>query len=195
MYVIAVVGAGGKTTRIKHLTDKYVRQGKRVLITTTTHMYQEPGMILNDNLEDIRHQLDNQSYCICGMPVKEIKFGPLPDNIYEQACQLADIVLVEADGSRHMPIKFPAGNEPVIPCNVNEIQVVMGLHAIGQPFAKVSHRLDLVKKCLDVSDTDLVSRSHIEKLWKEGYEKPLREKYPDVKIIFCPADLQIISEK
>ena len=47
MYVIAVVGAGGKTTRIKRLTDQYVRQGKRVLVTTTTHMYQEPGMILN----------------------------------------------------------------------------------------------------------------------------------------------------
>ena len=71
MYVIAVVGAGGKTTRIKRLTDQYVRQGKRVLVTTTTHMYQEPGMILNGKLEDIRHQLDKQNYCICGMPTKE----------------------------------------------------------------------------------------------------------------------------
>ena len=112
MYVIAVVGAGGKTTRIKRLTDQYVRQGKRVLVTTTTHMYQEPGMILNGKLEDIRHQLDKQNYCICGMPTKETKFGPLPEEIYEQACRLADIVLVEADGSRHMPIKFPADNEP-----------------------------------------------------------------------------------
>ena len=36
MYVIAIVGAGGKTSRIKNLTREYVQQGKNVLVTTTT---------------------------------------------------------------------------------------------------------------------------------------------------------------
>ena len=30
MYVIAIVGAGGKTSRIKNLTKEYVQQGKKV---------------------------------------------------------------------------------------------------------------------------------------------------------------------
>ena len=50
MYVIAIVGAGGKTSRIKNLTRKYVQQGKSVLITTTTHMGLEPGMVLSEYL-------------------------------------------------------------------------------------------------------------------------------------------------
>ena len=143
MYVIAIVGAGGKTSRIKNLTKEYVQQGKKVLVTTTTHMGLEQGMVLSDNL---------------------------------------------ADGSKHMPIKFPAAHEPVIPENVNEIQVVMGLHAIGHPFCEVSHRLELVKQCLNVSDTDLVTKAHLEKLYLEGYQKPLQEKYPNAKIGFFPAD-------
>ena len=167
MYVIAIVGAGGKTSRIKNLTKEYVKQGKKVLVTTTTHMGLEQGMVLSDNLEDIRQQLEKQNVCICGSPVKEGKIASLPKDIYEQACQLADIVLVEADGSKHMPIKFPAAHEPVIPENVNEIQVVMGLH---------------------VSDTDLVTKAHLEKLYLEGYQKPLQEKYPNAKIGFFPAD-------
>ena len=47
MYVIAIVGAGGKTSRIKNLTREYVQQGKSVLVTTTTHMGLEPGMVLS----------------------------------------------------------------------------------------------------------------------------------------------------
>ena len=148
----------------------------------------EPGMVLSENLEDIRQQLKKQHVCICGSPVKERKIASLPEEIYKQACELADIVLVEADGSKHMPVKFPAAHEPVIPENVNEIQVVMGLHAIGHPFCEVSHRLELVKQCLDVSDTDLVTETHLGKLYLEGYQKPLQEKYPNAKIRFFPAD-------
>ena len=188
MYVIAIVGAGGKTSRIKNLTREYVQQGKSVLVTTTTHMGLEPGMVLSENLEDIRQQLKKQHVCICGSPVKERKIASLPEEIYKQACELADIVLVEADGSKHMPVKFPAAHEPVIPENVNEIQVVMGLHAIGHPFCEVSHRLELVKQCLDVSDTDLVTEPHLGKLYLEGYQKPLQEKFPNAKIRFFPAD-------
>ena len=73
MYVIAIVGAGGKTSRIKNLTREYVQQGKSVLVTTTTHMGLEPDMGLFENLEDIRQQLEKQNVCICGSPVKEEK--------------------------------------------------------------------------------------------------------------------------
>ena len=63
MYVIAIVGAGGKTSRIKNLTREYVQQGKSVLVTTTTHMGLEPDMVLFENLEDIRQQLGKLHHC------------------------------------------------------------------------------------------------------------------------------------
>ena len=34
----------------------------------------------------------------------------------------------------------------------------------------MSHRLELVKQCLNVSDTDLVTKAHLEKLYLEGYQ-------------------------
>ena len=97
--IIAVAGSGGKTTRVHKLAQYYRSLGKKVFVTTTTHMGLEPGMVLSENLEDIRQQLEKQNVCICGSPVKEGKIASLPKDIYEQACQLADIVLVEADGS------------------------------------------------------------------------------------------------
>ena len=42
--VIAVVGAGGKTTRIHKLAEQYRKLDKKVLVTTTTHMYREEGV-------------------------------------------------------------------------------------------------------------------------------------------------------
>ena len=39
--VTAVVGAGGKTTLIRELSARYRAQGKRVLVTTSTHMFRE----------------------------------------------------------------------------------------------------------------------------------------------------------
>ena len=37
--IIAVVGSGGKTTLIKKLAEQYRAQGKKVFVTTTTHMF------------------------------------------------------------------------------------------------------------------------------------------------------------
>lgn len=38
----AVVGSGGKTTLIHRLAEEYRAQGKKVFVTTTTHMRAEP---------------------------------------------------------------------------------------------------------------------------------------------------------
>lgn len=36
--IISVIGSGGKTTKIKQLKDRYLKEGKGVLMTTSTHM-------------------------------------------------------------------------------------------------------------------------------------------------------------
>ena len=38
----AFTGGGGKTSLIFYLVEKFSRQGKRVIVTTTTHMAWEP---------------------------------------------------------------------------------------------------------------------------------------------------------
>ena len=59
--VIAVVGSGGKTTRIHQLTEEYRKNNKKVLVTTTTHMYREKGCVLSGNADEIIEKLQEIS--------------------------------------------------------------------------------------------------------------------------------------
>lgn len=179
--IIAVVGAGGKTTYIHKMAKEYVGQGKKVFVTTSTHMFQEPDTLVTDDAEKIIAELEKKHYVMAGTRcINKIK--ALSKETYEKVCKHADIVLVEADGSKHMPIKYPNEHEPVIYDNVDEIVVICGLHALEKPFEKVAHRLNLVKKCLQVNDHTIVQPFHIQKLVTEGYIKPMKEKYPDKHI-------------
>ena len=47
--IIAITGAGGKTSLLFALQRKFCREGKRVIVTTTTHMQDEkdrPSVII-----------------------------------------------------------------------------------------------------------------------------------------------------
>ncbi len=175
--VIAVVGAGGKTTLIKQYAKEYLQQGKKVFVTTSTHMYIEKDTLLTDDAEVLIRELKEKGYLMAGLPQGE-KIRELSKETYEKVCRHADVVLIEADGSKHLPIKFPGPNEPVIYENVDEIIVVCGLHAIGKPAKEVAFRLELVKQCLGIEDDTIITLEHIQTLVNEGYVKPLGKAYP-----------------
>lgn len=181
----AIVGSGGKTTLLKTLAEQYQSQGKTVFTTTTTHMFIEEDTLLTDDADTILRALKDKEYVMAGIP-NGIKFGALSEETYAAICAHADVVLVEADGSKQLPLKFPNATEPVIPDNVEEIIVVCGLNALGQKAKDVCHRLELVKACLEIEDETIITPSHVQKLITEGYLKPLRAKYPDKKITVAP---------
>ena len=141
--ITAVVGAGGKTTLIHQLAAQYRREGKRVLVVTSTHMLIEPDTLLTDDPRMILDAFDRNGYAMAGTPCGE-KISALPESAYLAACVGADEVLVEADGSKHLPIKYPRVGEPVIPANADRIIVVCGLHALGKPLQEVAFRLEEV---------------------------------------------------
>ena len=62
----------------------------------------------------------------------------------------ADFVLCEADGSKGMPLKAHAVNEPVIPKEADRTILVMGIDGIGQPVIASAHRPELYAKLLNV---------------------------------------------
>lgn len=181
----AVVGSGGKTTLIHRLAEKYRSQGKTVFVTTTTHMRIEPDTLLTDNAEEIRQRLKETGYAMAGQPEGE-KITSLSPAVYKAACACADMVLVEADGSRGMPLKHPSGSEPVIPDNADEILVVCGLNALGRPAKEVCHRLEKVTACLGIDGDAKITPQHIQRLLNEGYLEPLRAKYPGKTITLVP---------
>ena len=185
--IISIVGSGGKTTLLHQLARQYRAEGKSVFVTTTTHMFIEGDTLLTDDPQLIIQTLKKTGYAMAGIPEGE-KIRALSPKTYDAVCPHADVVLVEADGSKHMPLKFPNENEPVIPCNTDEIYVVYGLHAIGRKAKEVCHRLELVKRCLGIEDDTLITPAHVQQLVSEGYLRPLAEKYPAIKITPMPQD-------
>lgn len=181
----AIVGSGGKTTLIKKLAAQYRSEGKTVFVTTTTHMFIEADTLLTDDADVIISALKENGYAMAGIPDGG-KIKALSDETYAAVCAHCEVVLVEADGSKHMPLKYPNSTEPVIPENAEEIIVVCGLNALGQKAKDVCHRQELVKECLGIEDDMVISPPQIQKLITDGYLKPLREKYQDKQITVSP---------
>ena len=177
----AFVGAGGKTTLIHEQAARYRAQGKRVFVTTSTHMFIEPDTVLSDDSEVILAQLNRTGYVMAGIPEGE-KIRSLSSETYERVCSYADVVLLEADGSSRKPIKFPNSTEPVLYDNVEEIVVVCGLGAIGRPLQEVAHRPERVMACLGVTEQTPITLEHIARLVWHGYLRPLGERYPKVSV-------------
>ena len=93
---------------------------------------------------------------------------------------------MEADGSKHMPLKFPNATEPVIPPGVEEIIIVWGPQGLGKPAREVCHRLELVLECLGIDGDTPITRDHVEILLERGYLTPLRQRHPHAKIVVYP---------
>ena len=65
--VKAFVGAGGKTTLIRQEAKKYLEQGCKVFVTTSTHMYIEENTLLTDNADQIINELEEKHYVMAGI--------------------------------------------------------------------------------------------------------------------------------
>ncbi len=150
--VIALVGAGGKTTLMFHLAHKLARAGENVLTTTTTKIFfplprQSRHVIISENLPEIIKQarkLLHRSHHITAASGyldayykkkaarKLVGFQPVMiQRLWETG--LFHHILVEADGAAQRPLKAPASHEPVIPPDTKELIVLIGLSAVGKP--------------------------------------------------------------
>lgn len=194
-YIIAVVGAGGKTTHIHNMAKKYVEQGKKVLVVTTTHMYREPDTVVTDHPEEVFKRLDEGHYCMAGSPADEEKIGRLSEDVWNRVKQEADMILVEADGAKHQLIKYPGEQEPVLPLETDEIHVVMGMAALGQPLSQVCHRVELAESVLGCGGEKPVTLEDIFTLAQEGYEKPLSKAFPKAVIRFVAGKCDTLYQR
>ncbi len=140
--LIALTGAGGKTSLMFALTREFEAAGERVLVSTTTKIATEeacgpwPSFSAGSATEIIsqagtapvviayHHEQANDQRLVGFEPeiIDEVKRdGPF------------DRILVEADGSARRPLKAPAAHEPVVPVSSDTVITVVGLNGIGQP--------------------------------------------------------------
>ena len=180
--VTAVVGAGGKTTLIHTLAARYRAAGRRVLVTTSTHMYREPQMLLDPDAAALIAALRHNGYAAAGSAAPEGKFGPLPPAVYRAGCAAADEVLVEADGAKGRLLKLPAAHEPVIPDNAARIILVCNLKAAGLRLAEAAHRPAPLRELLHAQD-DTVLTPQMVQAAAERYVALLRARWPEKQLL------------
>lgn len=143
--LIAVVGAGGKTTLIYQLARELQEQGLRVAVTTTTHMARE-GMY---------------GFTPLGNGYEGEKITGFSPEVPQKFLQEYDVVLVEADGSKRFPFKVPAEHEPVLPVGVNLVIGVAGATAIGQSFQKTCCRYEIACEYFGCRPEEAVKPKHM----------------------------------
>ncbi len=136
--VISFIGAGGKTAILSRLASEMVTGGKRVLITTTTKSYVPPEvpLFLTDDLQYLNaledHFRSNHLAFLGKKILKNGKIEGIGPHVVDHIRQYLQIsILVEADGSRGLPIKGYASHEPVVPPCSDFIAAIIGADAIG----------------------------------------------------------------
>lgn len=190
--LIAIVGAGGKTTTMYTLADELAAQGKRVIMTTTTHIFipkrgetdtfivspELPrllGMIAGAWLQHRRVTVGSASTSgkLAGLPAEQ------PYELLSRGG--ADVVIVEADGARHLMIKAPAEHEPVIPTHTNLALLLISAEALNQPLtSEIAHRPEHIARVTGLNPGDLLTPAHVARLVtsEQGALKHIPETAP-----------------
>ena len=141
--IISVIGSGGKTTYIRELKDKYVSMNKTVLMCTTTHMLIEEDTLVDPGYDEIMQRIETYGYCHAGNRCGDMKIEALDEELFNQLKQVVDVILIEADGSKHLPLKYPNVNEPVLDSDTDEVVLISNLNGLSQPVKDVVHRYEL----------------------------------------------------
>ncbi|EPS6957869.1 selenium cofactor biosynthesis protein YqeC [Klebsiella aerogenes] len=136
--LISAVGAGGKTSTLMWLAQRFLEAGRRVLITTTTHMYLPaslPVVICREPLAlpvEVWQRPLQACYASWLAPAGKVRgFSPQQLDALVAAGRV-DVVLVEADGAHGFALKAPAEHEPCIPQSCCCVIAVMGAWRLGQ---------------------------------------------------------------
>jgi probable selenium-dependent hydroxylase accessory protein YqeC len=174
---VSLVGSGGKTTLLFELAHEFCRKGQACVVMTSTHMdYPSDDLAVtitgkSPDCQESMHFQEGQDSGVAlvaalksGFPVAigtvEAETGKIcmpPDTLLQMARKEADWILVEADGSKRLPIKAPASHEPVILEPSQKIIAVAGLSALGKPLSQVCHRYVLASEILGISSDALVT--------------------------------------
>ena len=184
--IIAYVGAGGKTSSILETLADERYKGKRMVVTTTTRM-KRPKKIpegtdrLTESLSEALSGLDAGDVVWYGHPAEAGKIQGPSFEEWEALVQMTDFILVEADGSKRLPVKVPGMHEPVIFPYTDEICIVMGMSGLGKSLQAVCHRLPLVIKVLGKEMNDILEAEDYVRLLTDGYIELLRTKYPQCR--------------
>lgn len=148
-HTICLVGGGGKTTVMYELAAAWAACGRRVLVLTSTHILCPADGSFAADVPAVQNLWQQGRYAVIGTP--EAATGKLtapPQGLYNELQLQADVILCEADGSRHHPCKVPAEHEPVLLPDCDMVLAVAGMDALGNSLQQACQRPQLAAELL-----------------------------------------------
>lgn len=139
--ITPIVGGGGKTTLMYRMAEELHKRGSVIICTSTKIMVPEHLPVLTYAGEDaVKEALAEHGMICVGEVAGERKLRCPARLSFQRLADLADYVLVEADGAKCLPLKAHEPFEPVIPEGSGKTVYVIGIDGIGKPLNMVCHR-------------------------------------------------------
>lgn len=140
--VVSVVGAGGKKTALYTLADRATEAGLRSVVTATVRI-----PIFDEQVSQVVTTEDpvDALQAVEAYPVGAVegRDGETRYQGYETAvvdelarADIADVVLIKADGARTREFKAPDNREPQIPAVTDTVLPIASVHAVGKPLSE-----------------------------------------------------------
>lgn len=174
--IISIVGAGGKTSVLFTLAEEFLEMGKRVVITTTTHMQhpnwlRDQGICIPGEFFEPQELLENRKLPQCVILGTDDRNGKISSPGTEWLCRvkreaekLCGIVLIEADGARRRPVKGYRDWEPAVDHESDVTVAVLGLSGLHQRIRDVCFHVEGVCTLLGKLPEELLTLKDYEKL-------------------------------
>ena len=121
------------------LNEKILLHGKD--IHSEEEALKNSNTLLQSKVLSLWDKSQNPILCL-GTLEKNGKLSPFPLS-FSAIEQMADFVLVEADGSKRLPGKAHGRNEPEIPKESQRTVLVFGASALHKPISEVIHRVEI----------------------------------------------------
>src|SRR5918995_1654326 len=141
--VAAFVGAGGKSGAILAVSGGLTQEGMKVLVAPTTKMLLSEAdrigpLVTSEDAGVLRAKTEKAlseapAVVVGSGMLSKNRVGGVDPGWVGDLARLADVVLVEADGSRRRPIKGTADHEPAFPDTTTLVVAVANVHALGTP--------------------------------------------------------------
>ena len=161
--MVCMTGAGGKTSAMYQIGMEW--QKERVLLTTSTKiLYPESrdyDYIFAEKDLPIK-KIKNGRNLIYGKRNADGKCTALEDKIIEEIKPNFDLTIIEADGSRGLPLKGYHTDEPCIPEKTNVVVGVATANVIGKKMnARCVCRPELFSDMVDIQIEEPITPAHI----------------------------------
>lgn len=193
---ICLVGGGGKTTVMYELAAMWAACGRRVLVLTSTHILHPADGSFAADAAAVHSLWQQGRYAVIGTP--ELATGKLtapPQSVYEALHLQADVILCEADGSKHHPCKVPAEHEPVLLPDCDMVLAVAGMDALGHSLAQACQRPQLAATLLGCSLDSVIDEQMLAALLlsEQGARKNVGKR--TFYIVLNKCDLLLVAQQ